>query len=609
MIPVKYNYRNLVVRKTTTIAAAFGLALVVFVFAAAQMLGNGIKKTLGRSAGAENAIVLRRGSSAEMESGIEENQVNLVLAQAAQIGASKKPPGVGEILVVILMDKLGTNGVSNVTVRGVPEDVFEFRNSAKIIEGRAAKPGTDEVVVGSGIRGRFKGLELGQSFDLKKNRPAKVVGVFADDGSSFESEVWADLHTVRTAFGREGYVSSVRVRLDAASKFDAFKALVEQNRQLGLAVQREADYYEKQSEATSVFLTIMGTMIAVLFSIGAMIGATITMNAQVANRQREIGTLRALGFSRRSILTSFLLESIVLATIGGLVGAAASLGLSFVKITMLNAGTWSEIAFTFEPTPAIIIRSMVLAGFMGVVGGFLPAIRAARVSPIEAMRASAHFGALRRASESFGAGASACRHPTVAGQVDGRTDVAWRTPYRDVEEGLRTRRDLAHLEPRDAAIDVTVGGAALGFHAERACAPDSAREVELLRHHHDPRCAEHVARTPHRAVGIEAGVIHEDHGRGDTVRLQVHAHRVGLVVAGGLVIAADDDPRDSPRSIQLERLVETIAEDIGRGPVVANAGAEDERAVDRPRNAASRAAVEHGHVGSEDAEGDEAAER
>ena len=175
MIPVKYNYRNLVVRKTTTIAAAFGLALVVFVFAAAQMLGNGIKKTLGRSANAENAIVLRKGSSSEMESGIEESQVNLVLAQAAQIGASKKPPGVGEVLVVILMDKLGTNGVSNVTVRGVPEDVFDFRSSAKIIEGRAAKPGSDEVVVGAGIRGRFKGLELNQTFEIKKNRPVKVV--------------------------------------------------------------------------------------------------------------------------------------------------------------------------------------------------------------------------------------------------------------------------------------------------------------------------------------------------------------------------------------------------------------------------------------------------
>jgi putative ABC transport system permease protein len=387
MIPVKYNYRNLIVRKTTTIAAAFGLALVVFVFAAAQMLGTGIKKTLGRSANPESAIVLRKGSSAEMESGIEENQVNLVLAQAAQVGASKRPPGVGEVLIVILMDKLGTaNGVSNVTVRGVPEDVFDFRNTAKIVEGRKAKPGSDEVVVGSGIRGRFRGLELGQSFEIKKNRPVKVVGVFSDDGSSFESEVWADIHTVRTAFGREGYVSSIRVRLDSASKFDAFKALVEQNRQLGLNVQREGDFYAKQSEMTSDFLTIMGTIIAVLFSIGAMIGATITMNAQVANRQREIGTLRALGFSRRSILASFLLESLVLAVIGGGVGAAAALALQFVKITMLNAGTWSEIVFGFEPTPEILVRAMLLAGGMGVIGGFLPAIRAARVSPIEAMR-------------------------------------------------------------------------------------------------------------------------------------------------------------------------------------------------------------------------------
>jgi putative ABC transport system permease protein len=386
MIPLKYNVRNLVVRKTTTIAAAFGLALVVFVFSAAQMLGNGIKKTLGRSANSDTAIVMRKGSSAEMESGIEESQVNLVLAQAQQVGASKAPPGVGEVLVVILLDKLGTTGVSNVTVRGVPENVFEFRTTAKIVEGRAPKPGGDEVAVGSGIRGRFKGLELGQSFELKKNRKATVVGVFSDEGSSFESEIWADIHAVRTAFGREGYVSSIRVRLDAASKFDAFRALVEQNRQLGLSVQREADYYAKQSAMTADFLTLMGTMIAVLFSIGAMIGATITMNGQVAHRQREIGTLRALGFSRRSILTSFLLESIALALVGGGVGAMASLGLKFVKITMLNAGTWAEIVFGFEPTPEILAKAVFLAGIMGVIGGFLPAIRAARISPVEAMR-------------------------------------------------------------------------------------------------------------------------------------------------------------------------------------------------------------------------------
>ena len=387
MIPIKYNVRNLVVRKTTTIAAAFGLAMVVFVFAAAQMLGNGIKKTLGRSANPDAAIVMRKGSSAEMESGIEEAQVNLVLAQAQQVGVSRRPAGVGEVLVVILMNKVCTaNGVSNVTIRGVPEDVYEFRDTAKIVEGRRPKPGADEVAVGSGIRGRFRGLELGQSFELKKNRPVKVVGVFDDGGSAFDSEVWADIHAARAAFGREGYVSSIRVRLDGASKFDAFKALVEQNRQLGLSVQREGDYYAKQSEMTADFLTIIGTMIAVFFSFGAMIGATITMNAQVASRQREIGTLRALGFSRRSILTSFLLESIVLAVIGGGVGAVASIALRLVKITMLNAGTWSEIVFGFEPTPEIIVKSMMLAGFMGVVGGFLPAIRAARISPIEAMR-------------------------------------------------------------------------------------------------------------------------------------------------------------------------------------------------------------------------------
>jgi putative ABC transport system permease protein len=386
MIPIKYNVRNLVVRKTTTIAAAFGLALVVFVFAAAQMLSEGIKRTLGRSASPDVAIVMRKGSDNEMTSGIEERQVSLVLAQAEQVGASRKPVGVGEILVVILLDKLGTDGVSNVTVRGVPEDALAFRPTAKIVEGRAPNPGANEVLVGSGIRGRFKGLELGEGFELKKNRPVKVVGVFEDEGSSFESEVWGDIHAVRSAFGRENYVSSVRVRLDSPSKFDGFAALVEQDKQLGLMVKREATYYAEQSEMTADLLNVLGTLIALFFSVGAMIGATITMNAQVANRQREIGTLRALGFSRRSILFSFLLESTALALVGGGVGALASLGMKFVRVTMLNAGTWSEIVFSFEPTPGILVSAIVLAGGMGLVGGFLPALRAARVSPVEAMR-------------------------------------------------------------------------------------------------------------------------------------------------------------------------------------------------------------------------------
>jgi putative ABC transport system permease protein len=386
MVPIKYNLRNLVVRRTTTLATAGGLALVVFVFATVLMLGHGIRKAFGRSASPDVAIILRKGSDNEMSSAVDEKDVNLVVAQAQQVGASRTPAGVGEIVVVIISNKLGTDGVSNITVRGVTEDVMKFRTSAKLVDGRMPNPGSDEVLIGAGLRGRFEGMDLGRSFDLKKNRPVKVVGVFSDEGSSFESEVWADVHAVRQAFGREGVVSSVRVRLDSDGKFEAFKALVEQNRQLGLLVMRESDYYEKQSEMTATFLTALGVMIAVFFSLGAMIGAMITMHAQVANRQREIGTLRALGFSRRSILFSFLLESLVLALGGGAVGALASMAMSFVRITTLNANTWSEIVFTFEPTAPILVRSLVLAGVMGLLGGFLPAVRAARVSPIEAMR-------------------------------------------------------------------------------------------------------------------------------------------------------------------------------------------------------------------------------
>jgi putative ABC transport system permease protein len=241
MVPITYNVRSLVVRKRITLAAAFGLALAVAVFACALMLPAGLQRTLGRGAANDVAVILRKGSDTEMTSAVDDPQVNLVLAQAAQVGASKKPVGVGEVLVVILLDKVGVDGVSNVTVRGVPEDSLAFRSTAKIVEGHAAAPGTDEVIVGRAIRGRFKGLQLGETFELKKNRPVKVVGIFDDGGSAFESEVWADVHVVRQAFGRGNTSSSVRVRLDSPSKFDTFKALVESDRQLGLVAMREAD--------------------------------------------------------------------------------------------------------------------------------------------------------------------------------------------------------------------------------------------------------------------------------------------------------------------------------------------------------------------------------
>jgi putative ABC transport system permease protein len=388
MVPIAYNIRNITVRKATTTATAGGLALVVWVFASVLMLSSGIERTLGRSGAEDRAIVLRKGSDAELASGIDDPQVGVILASTEVAkGTDGAGMGVGEVVGVILLDKLGTDGFSNVTIRGVPDTVLKFRPEVKIVAGRQSTPGTDEVIVGKAIRGRFKGVELDQSFDLKKNRPVKVVGIFEDGGSSFESEVWGDLHTVRAAFGREGMVSSVRVRLTSASSFDAFKTSIEQNRQLGLEAIREPEFYEKASSGTSIFIKALGFTIAFFFAVGAMIGAMITMHASVANRRREIGTLRALGFSRMAILTSFLLEALLLSLIGGVVGALAALPMSFLKFSTMNFATWAEIVFAFEPTPGILLSSMLVAGVMGLVGGFWPAVRAARTNPIEAMRA------------------------------------------------------------------------------------------------------------------------------------------------------------------------------------------------------------------------------
>jgi putative ABC transport system permease protein len=388
MIPLSYNVRNIVVRKTTSAAAGIGLALVVFVVAGVLMLANGIEKTLGRAADPNVAVVLRKGADVELASSIEEPSVGMVLATP---GVAHRPDGsadaAGELLVVVLLDKLGTDGFSNVQVRGVPEDELKFRREVSLVAGRAPRGGTDEVMVGRAIRGRFKGVELGQSFELKKNRQVSVVGVFEDGGSSFESEIWADLNTIRTAFGREGLVSAVRVRLESPSKFDGFKASLEQNPQLNLEATRERDYNEKQSSGITIFISALGFVIAFFFGVGAIIGAMITMYAAVASRQREIGTLRALGFSKMSIIMSFLVEAVVLALAGGVVGAIASIGLGFVKFSMMNFATWSEIVIAFEPNPQSLITAVVVAGVMGLIGGLFPAVRAARMNPVLAMRA------------------------------------------------------------------------------------------------------------------------------------------------------------------------------------------------------------------------------
>lgn len=390
MIPVQYNIRSLAVRKATTFATGLGIALVVFVFAAALMLSAGIKKTLKVSGRDDVVLVMRKGSDNELSSNLEDTQLSLLKAtQGVKVRADGSPKGSGEVVMINGLEKVGAEGISNVQLRGLTEDGVQLRASMKVVAGRAPKPGADEAMVGTRIRGRFKGTELGQKIEVKKGRAIEVVGVFEDGGSSYESEVWMDLEVLRTSYARQGSISSVRLELESASRFEGARAAIESDKRLGLLAMRESEYFEKQSEGTSLFINVLGTLIALFFSIGAMIGAMITMYSSIANRQKEIGTLRALGFSKSAILFSFLLESVVLSLAGGMVGLFGAILLGTVKFSMLNFASFSEMTFGFEPTPQVLVTALAFSAFMGLLGGFLPALRASRVSPILAMRGAA----------------------------------------------------------------------------------------------------------------------------------------------------------------------------------------------------------------------------
>lgn len=388
MIPLSYNLRSLAVRRATTAATVFGIALVVFVFASTLMLSAGIERTISADASKDGVLVIRKGSDNELSSIIDTDKVGVILSgPGVARGRDGTPLGTGEIAMIMMLSPVGDpNGLSNVQVRGVDADTARFRPSLRIIEGRAMQPGTDEAIVGKAIAGRFDGLTVGSTIEPKKNRKLTIVGVFDLGGSALESEVWADLDTVRSAFGREGMVSSVRARLESPAAFAAYESAIEGDKRLGLEVMTEDEWNAKQSQFLSVFVTALGAVISVFLSIGAVIGAMITMYASIANRQREIGTLRAIGFKRRQILLSFLLESLMVSTIGGVFGSVAALGMSFVKFSMLNFATFSEMVFTFRATPGVFAVAWAFTLGMGLFGGLLPAIRAARMSPVLAMR-------------------------------------------------------------------------------------------------------------------------------------------------------------------------------------------------------------------------------
>lgn len=384
-IPLSYNIRNLWTRRLTTTLTISGMALVVFVFAAILMLANGLKKTLVETGSYDNVVVLRKGADTEVVSGVGKGQAAIVETQPEiAIGTNGRELLAKELVVLINLIKKGSDSPSNVTVRGIEPTSLALRPQVKLLEGRIPRWGSSELMVGSSIARRFKDIGLNQALCCGM-RDWRIVGIFDAGNTGFSSEVWGDVDQLMQAFRRPAY-SSMIFRLRISSDFQAVKARIENDPRLTLVAKRETRYYAEQSEIMAAFLRILGISLTIIFSLGAIIGAMVTMYSAVANRTAEIGTLRALGFQRRSILLAFLIESLLLGLLGGMAGLFFGSFMQLITISTLNFQTFSELSFSFALNFDIIYKGLAFSLIMGFVGGILPAIRASRMNIVDALR-------------------------------------------------------------------------------------------------------------------------------------------------------------------------------------------------------------------------------
>lgn len=386
-VPFSYVFRNLWTRKLTTLLTAGGMALVVFVFAAVLMLDAGLKRTMVGTGAIDNVVFIRKGAETEIQSGVTRDQAALIesMSQVAR-GEDGRALASKESLVLISLFKRGQDKGSNIVTRGVSPMGFRLRPQVRIVQGRAFQPGSSEIIVGKSIHDEFDGVAIGQTLRFAQ-REWLIVGVFDAGKSAFDSEVWGDVEQLMQAFRRFIY-SSVIAKLGNAGNFESFAQEVTDDIRLALDGKREKLFYEDQSRALSTFISFLGIFLSVIFSLGAMIGATITMYSSVAMRTAEIGTLRALGFRRPSILAAFLTESLLLGLVGGVAGLLFAAFLQTITISTMNFQSFSQLAFSFLLTPEIIVQTLLFSVFMGFVGGFLPAVKASRMKIVDSLRAA-----------------------------------------------------------------------------------------------------------------------------------------------------------------------------------------------------------------------------
>jgi len=385
-IPIIYNIRSVKARWTSTIVAVLGIAGTVGVFVAMLSLARGFQATLVASGSKDNALIVRAGATSEMTSGVSLDSVKIIQDAPGIARGADGPLVTPEAVLMAPIPLLSTGTDANVELRGVSPNVLEIRKQVKIVQGRMFKSGLAEVVVGKNANTTYSGLTLGKSIRLG-SVPWQVVGIFDAGGSSFDSEVWADAHLLTAAYNRpENSFQSVTVHLTSPDALNQLKDSVTSDPRLNVDVAREIDYYAKQSTNMTTLITRLGGFVAFIMAIGAVFGALNTMYSAVADRGREIATMRALGFGGPSVVLSFLIEALLISFVGGALGCLAVLKLNGLTTSTINFQTFSNLAFAFKITPDLLLMGIVFALAMGILGGFFPAVRAARLPVATALR-------------------------------------------------------------------------------------------------------------------------------------------------------------------------------------------------------------------------------
>jgi putative ABC transport system permease protein len=387
MVPLNYIARNLWKRRLTTALTAGGLALVVFVFATVLMLDAGLKRTLVTTGEYDNVVVIRKGSDTEIQSSISRAQANVIEMNAAVApGPDGLPRAAKETVVLISLHRRGSEQPSNVVIRGTSPAGLQLRPQVQMTQGRLFRPGSAEIIVGSNIAKGYDGTRIGERLRFAQ-REWTIVGTFDADASGFDSEVWGDADQLMQAFRRISY-SAMVLKLAHGDLLERLRAEIDADPRFTGEVKREQVFYSDQSRSLSTFISVLGLTLTAIFSIGATIGAMITMYASVSNRVAEIGTLRALGFRSRSVLAAFLLEALLLGLVGGVIGLAGASVMQMVSFSTTNFQTFADLSFRFLLTAEIAAKTLLFSLLMGFVGGFLPAVRAARLNIVDALRAA-----------------------------------------------------------------------------------------------------------------------------------------------------------------------------------------------------------------------------